>query len=53
MLSAPILGADMLHIIDFIFLFLQLMMNKVDQFLYDLVYYDKENIHPDVIKVTT
>ncbi|XP_045527512.1 dynein beta chain, ciliary-like [Pieris brassicae] len=28
----------------------KLMMNKVDQFLYDLVYYDKENIHPDVIK---
>lgn len=27
------------------------MMAKVDQFLYDLVYYDKENIHPDVIKV--
>lgn len=26
-------------------------MAKVDQFLYDLVYYDKENIHPDVIKV--
>ncbi|XP_060805137.1 dynein beta chain, ciliary [Amyelois transitella] len=28
----------------------KLMMAKVDQFLYDLVYYDKENIHPDVIK---
>lgn len=26
-------------------------MGKVDQFLNDLVYYDKENIHPDVIKV--
>ncbi|KAJ8713922.1 hypothetical protein PYW08_007542 [Mythimna loreyi] len=26
------------------------MMAKVDQFLNDLVYYDKENIHPDVIK---
>ncbi|XP_063367395.1 dynein beta chain, ciliary-like [Cydia amplana] len=28
----------------------KIMMAKVDQFLYDLVYYDKENIHPDVIK---
>ncbi|CAB3248907.1 unnamed protein product [Arctia plantaginis] len=27
-----------------------LLMAKVDQFLNDLVYYDKENIHPDVIK---
>lgn len=27
------------------------MMAKVDQFLNDLVYYDKENIHPDVVKV--
>ncbi|KAK9702182.1 Dynein heavy chain region D6 P-loop domain [Popillia japonica] len=26
------------------------MMGKVDQFLYDLVYYDKDNIHPDLIK---
>lgn len=26
-------------------------MAKVDQFLNDLVFYDKENIHPDVIKV--
>lgn len=30
---------------------LQLMMAKVDQFLNDLVYYDKENIHPDIVKV--
>jgi hypothetical protein len=29
------------------------MMAKVDQFLNDLVYYDKENIHPDVVKVTS
>ncbi|XP_022817840.1 dynein beta chain, ciliary-like [Spodoptera litura] len=28
----------------------KLMMAKVDQFLNDLVYYDKENIHPDVVK---
>ncbi|KAI8425202.1 hypothetical protein MSG28_007025 [Choristoneura fumiferana] len=28
----------------------KVMMGKVDQFLNDLVYYDKENIHPDVIK---
>lgn len=27
------------------------MMGKVDQFLNELVYFDKENIHPDVIKV--
>ena len=26
------------------------MMGKVDQFLNDLVNYDKEHIHPDVIK---
>lgn len=28
----------------------KLMMNKVDQFLSDLINYDKENIHPDVQK---
>ncbi|CAK1583483.1 unnamed protein product [Parnassius mnemosyne] len=28
----------------------KLMMAKVDQFLNDLVYYDKENIHPDIVK---
>lgn len=28
----------------------KLMMGKVDQFLNDLIYYDKENIHPDVQK---
>lgn len=27
------------------------MMGKVDQFLNELVYFDKENINPDVIKV--
>ncbi|XP_037911922.1 dynein beta chain, ciliary-like [Hermetia illucens] len=26
------------------------LMGKVDQFLYDLINYDKEHIHPDVIK---
>lgn len=26
------------------------MMGKVDQFLNDLIYYDKENIHPDIVK---
>lgn len=28
----------------------KLMMGKVDQFLYDLINYDKENIHPDILK---
>ncbi|XP_058061407.1 LOW QUALITY PROTEIN: dynein beta chain, ciliary-like [Anopheles bellator] len=28
----------------------KLIMNKVDVFLNDLIYYDKEHIHPDVIK---
>uniref|UniRef100_A0A182SXI4 Dynein heavy chain coiled coil stalk domain-containing protein n=1 Tax=Anopheles maculatus TaxID=74869 RepID=A0A182SXI4_9DIPT len=28
----------------------KLIMNKVDVFLNDLLYYDKEHIHPDVIK---
>ncbi|XP_041969099.1 dynein beta chain, ciliary-like [Aricia agestis] len=28
----------------------KLMMAKVDQFLYDLVYYDKENMQTDVVK---
>lgn len=28
----------------------KLMMGKVDQFLNDLVYYDKENIHPEIVK---
>lgn len=28
----------------------KLMMSKVDQFLNDLIYYDKENMHPDVVK---
>ncbi|XP_055614548.1 dynein beta chain, ciliary, partial [Uranotaenia lowii] len=28
----------------------KLMMNNVGQFLNDLIYYDKEHIHPDVIK---
>ncbi|KAG7298071.1 hypothetical protein JYU34_018841, partial [Plutella xylostella] len=28
----------------------KMLMGKVDQFLNDLVYFDKENIHPDVIK---
>lgn len=26
------------------------MMGKVDQFLFDLINYDKEHIHPDIIK---
>lgn len=28
----------------------KLMMGKVDQFLNDLIYYDKENIHPEIVK---
>lgn len=28
----------------------KLMMGKVDQFLNDLIYYDKENMNPDVVK---
>ncbi|ERL83802.1 hypothetical protein D910_01050 [Dendroctonus ponderosae] len=28
------------------------MMNKVDQFLNDLITYDKENMHPDTVKAT-
>ncbi|RZC39341.1 MT, DHC N2, AAA 7, DHC N1 and/or AAA 9 domain containing protein [Asbolus verrucosus] len=28
------------------------MMTKVDQFLSDLINYDKENMHPDVVKAT-
>lgn len=31
-------------------LFLQIMMAKVDTFLDSLINYDKENIHPEVIK---
>ncbi|KAK4884824.1 hypothetical protein RN001_001095 [Aquatica leii] len=30
----------------------KLMMSKVDQFLNDLIYYDKENMSPDVVKAT-
>ncbi|KAJ8974477.1 hypothetical protein NQ317_016131 [Molorchus minor] len=29
------------------------MMGKVDQFLSDLINYDKDNIHPDVVKAVT
>ncbi|XP_022909837.1 dynein beta chain, ciliary-like [Onthophagus taurus] len=29
----------------------KLMMGKVDQFLNDLIYYDKENMNPEVVKV--
>ncbi|XP_050294546.1 dynein beta chain, ciliary-like [Anthonomus grandis grandis] len=28
------------------------MMNKVDQFLNDLIYYDKENMQPEIVKAT-
>lgn len=31
--------------------FSKAMMGKVDQFLNDLVNYDKENIHLDIVKV--
>ncbi|XP_076257481.1 dynein beta chain, ciliary-like [Rhynchophorus ferrugineus] len=30
----------------------KLMMNKVDQFLYDLINYDKENMQPEIVKAT-
>ncbi|KAJ8937861.1 hypothetical protein NQ314_011689, partial [Rhamnusium bicolor] len=30
----------------------KVMMAKVDQFLYDLVYYDKDNMLPEVVKAT-
>lgn len=30
----------------------KLLMNKVDQFLYDLINYDKENMHAEVVKAT-
>lgn len=34
----------------FIFYYHQVMMAKVDGFLDSLIHYDKEHIHPDVVK---